>query len=84
MNDKEITKTGEEWYKAVYESYNALLKLLEEQGVDISQYKKLKPLSEIKKANPWTSGFVGGGVVGGDLIKIYYQVRNDNENKFNK
>ena len=72
MDGKETEKTGEEWYKAVYESYNALLKLLKEQGVDISQYKKLKPLSEIKKASSWTSGFVGGGVEGGDLIKIYY------------
>jgi len=70
MNGKETKKTGEEWYKAVYESYNALLKLLEEQGVDISQYKKLKPPSEVKKIK--FGGFVGGGVETGDLIKIYY------------
>ena len=69
---EEITNTGEEWYKKVYDSYITLLKLLEKEGVDISQYKKLKPLSEIKKASSWTSGFVGSGVEGGDLIKIYY------------
>jgi len=72
INGKVTEKTGEEWYKQIYESYTALLKLLEEQGVDTSQYKKLKPLSEIKKASPWTSGFVGSGVEAGDLIKIYY------------
>ena len=69
---EEVTKTGEEWYKQVLESYNALIKILEEQGIDVSQYKLLKPLSEIKKASPWTSGFVGSGVEAGDLIKIYY------------
>jgi len=68
---KEVTKSGEEWYKQVYESYIALLKLLEEQGVDTSQYKKLKPLSEIK------AGFIKGlttfgGVGKGDLVNIYY------------
>lgn len=70
MDDKETEKTGEEWYKQIYESYTALLKLLEEQGVDISQYKKLKPLSEIKKIK-W-GGLVGAGVETGDLISIYY------------
>ena len=71
INGKAQEKTGEEWYKEVYESYVALLKLLEEQGVDTSQYKKLKPLSEIK------AGFLKGlttfgGVGRGDLVNIYY------------
>jgi len=72
MDGKDTTKTGEEWYKAVYESYIALLKLLEKQGVDTSQYKKLKPLSEIKKAGKLKGIFTGGGVETGDLISIYY------------
>jgi len=66
------TKTGEEWYKQVYESYVALLKLLEEQGIDTSQYKKLKPPSEVKKAGFWKGAFTGGGVTKGDLTSIYY------------
>lgn len=70
IDDKEVTKTGAEWYEVVYESYIALLKLLEETGVDISQYKKLKPLSEIKKIK--FGGFVGKGVETGDLTFIYY------------
>jgi len=72
INGKATTKTGEEWYQQVYESYTALLKLLEEQGVDTSQYKKLKPLSEIKKAGRLKGMFTGGGVEIGDLISIYY------------
>ncbi len=72
INDKDKTQTGEEWYKQIYDSYVALLKLLEEQGVDTSQYKKLKPLSEIKKANVLGGMFTGKGVEKGDLIKIYY------------
>lgn len=70
INGNETEKTGEEWYKEIYESYIALLKLLEKQGVDISQYKKLKPLLEIKKIK--FGGFVGAGVETGDLISIYY------------
>lgn len=70
MDGESTEKTGEEWYKQVYESYVALLKLLEEQGIDTSQYKKLKPLSEIKKIK--FGGFVGGGVETGDLTFIYY------------
>lgn len=70
MDGESTEKTGEEWYKSVYESYIALLKLLEEQGIDTSQYKKLKPLSEIKKIK--FGGFVGGGVETGDLTFIYY------------
>jgi len=71
INGKVKEQTGEEWFKQVYESYVALLKLLEEQGVDTSQYKKLKPLSEIK------AGFIKGlttfgGVGKGDLVNIYY------------
>lgn len=70
INGKPTEKTGAEWYKQVYESYIALLKLLEEAGVDTSQYKKLKPLSEIKKIK--FGGFVGSGVETGDLTFIYY------------
>ena len=70
MDGESTEKTGEEWYKQVYESYVALLKLLEEQGIDTRQYKKLKPLSEIKKIK--FGGFVGGGVETGDLTFIYY------------
>lgn len=71
LNGKAITKTGAEWYKDIYESYIALLKLLEENGVDTSQYKKLKPPSEVK------AGFLKGlttfgGLGKGDLISIYY------------
>jgi len=71
INGKVQEQTGEEWYKQVYESYVALLKLLEEEGIDTSQYKKLKPLSEIK------AGFLKGlttfgGVGKGDLVSIYY------------
>lgn len=70
MDGKEVTKTGAEWYNAVYESYIALIKLLEKFGIDISQYKQLKSLSEIKKIK--FGGFVGKGVETGDLISIYY------------
>jgi hypothetical protein len=72
INDKDKTLTGEEWYKQIYDSYIALLKLLEEQGVDTSQYKKLKPLSEIKKANFLGGMFTGKGVEKGDLVNIFY------------
>ncbi len=70
IDGKVTEQTGAEWYAAVYESYTALIKLLEKQGIDVSQYKKLKPLSEIKKIK--VGIFVGGGVEAGDLIKIYY------------
>ena len=72
INGKATEKTGEEWYKEIYESYIALLKLLEKEGVDTSQYKKLKPLSEIKKAGRLKGMFTGGGVIQGDLVSIYY------------
>ena len=72
IDGKVTEQTGAEWYVQVYESYNALIKILEKQGVDVSKYKKLKPLSEIKKGNTWTSWAVGSGVEAGDLIKIYY------------
>lgn len=70
IDGKVTEQTGAEWYAAVYESYTALIKELEKQGIDVSQYKKLKPLSEIKKIK--VGAFVGGGVETGDLIKIYY------------
>ena len=72
IDNKVEEQTGAEWYAQVYESYNALIKILEKQGVDVSKYKKLKPLSEIKKGSAWTSWAVGSGVEAGDLIKIYY------------
>ena len=70
INGTDTTETGEYWYKAIYDSYVALLEYLEKEGYDTSQYKKLKSLSEIKKIK--FGGFVGGGVETGDLISIYY------------
>jgi len=72
INGKVKEQTGEEWYAAVFESYNALIKILEEQGIDVSQYKLLKSPSSIKKAGFWKGAFTGGGVEKGDLPSIYY------------
>jgi len=72
VDGKAVTKTGEEWYKDIYESYTALLDLLEKMGIDTSQYKRLKPPSEVQKAGTLKGWFTGGGVTAGDLIDIYY------------
>lgn len=69
-NGKEATK--EEAYRQLRDEYMAYLKKLEKAGVDISQFPKLKPLSEIEKVGFIEGATTGGGVGRGQFKSIYY------------
>ncbi len=65
-------------YKQLRADYIKFRDMLEKMGVDVSQYPKLKPLSEIEKVGGW-EGAIGWGVKGvgfgikkGDYKSIYY------------
>jgi len=65
-------------YRDLRDEYMRFRDMLEKMGVDVSQYPKLKPLSEIEKVGGW-EGAVGWGVKGvgfgikkGDYKSIYY------------
>jgi len=65
-------KTSEEIYETLRKSYMEYRDKLEKMGVDVSQFPKIKPLSEIEKV-----GFVEGlktfgGVGKGQYKSIYY------------
>jgi hypothetical protein len=69
-NGKETTK--EEAYRQLRDEYMAYLEKLEKAGVDISQFPKLKPLSEIEKVGFIEGATTGGGVGRGQFKSIYY------------
>ena len=58
-------------YQSLREEYMKYREMLEKMGVDVSQYPKLKPLSEIERVGG-TEGFFGLGIEKGDYKSIYY------------
>ncbi len=58
-------------YRDLRIEYMRFRDMLEKMGVDVSQYPKLKPLSEIEKVGGW-EGALGIGVGKGDYKSIYY------------
>ena len=58
-------------YEAAREEYMNYRDILEEMGIDVSQYPKLKPLSEIERVGG-TEGFFGLVIEKGDYKSIYY------------
>jgi hypothetical protein len=49
MNGKDVTKTGAEWYKYLYQFYQPMLDILKGNGVDISQYPVMQSFEEVSK-----------------------------------
>ena len=89
LNNKPVTKEmigldfdGEqpasEIYKILYKSYMEYLEKLRKLGIDVSQFPKIKPLSEIEKVGGWEGALgigvkgIGIGIKKGDYKSIYY------------
>ncbi len=89
LNNKPVTKEmigldfdGEqpasEIYKILYKSYMEYLEKLRKLGIDVSQFPKIKPLSEIEKVGSWEGALgigvkgIGIGIKKGDYKSIYY------------
>jgi len=53
--DEEESKTGAEWYKAIYEAFMFYLEELKKMGIDVSKYQKIKAPKEVSKV-----GFLKG------------------------
>ncbi|MBA7500791.1 hypothetical protein ES704_03552 [subsurface metagenome] len=67
--DEEESKTGAEWYKAIYEAYFFYLEELKKMGIDVSKYQKIKSPKEVSKV-----GFFKGALTSAErgYPSIYY------------
>jgi len=70
--DKAETKTGEQWYRDIYEAYMFYLDELRKMGIDVSRYLKIKSPKEVSKVGFLKGMFTGGGVERG-YPSIYYK-----------
>ncbi|MBA7491706.1 hypothetical protein ES702_02254 [subsurface metagenome] len=60
LGEEEETKTGEQWYRTIYEAYMFYLEELRKMGVDVSKYPKIKSPKEVSKVGFLKGAFAPG------------------------